>query len=291
LARICREAESAGAGAIWAIDHLFWAKPVVECLATLAVAATATTRVPIGSCVVQLPLRQPAALAKQATTLQVLSGGRFVLGVGVGSHAGEFEAAGVDFTGRGRAMDAGLAALRAAWATGHDADLAYRQTPVTAPVPVWIGGSSGAARRRAARTGDGWVPLFLPPDRYEADLARLRHETEGFGRDPDDVMAAMVVMIHVGPEGAALERGCRWLSSLYGIPPKAFAAHVVAGSAQQVAEQLGTFADAGAAHIVTMVADDHAVEQFGELMETGIAGTIGARSGASDQFAFEEVPA
>jgi alkanesulfonate monooxygenase SsuD/methylene tetrahydromethanopterin reductase-like flavin-dependent oxidoreductase (luciferase family) len=291
LARICREVENAGAGAIWAIDHLFWARPVIECLATLAVAATATSRVPIGSCVLQLPLRQPGALAKQATTLQVLSGDRFVLGVGVGSHRGEFEAAGVDFGCRGRAMDAGLAALRAAWSTGHDDDLTYRQTPVTRPVPIWIGGSSAAARRRAARTGDGWVPLFLAPDRYEQDLSLLRHETEDAGRDPDDVYPAMVVMVHVGPEATALERGCRWLSSLYGIPPKAFAAHVVAGPAEHVAERLGAYCDAGAAHIVTMVADDDAVDHFGELMGTGIADSLQSAPGGRETFELEEVPA
>lgn len=162
LSRICREAEAAGAGALWAIDHLFWGGPVLECLATLAVAATSTSRVPIGSCVLQLPLRSPPAVAKQAATIQYLSGGRFVLGVGVGSHPGEFEAAGVEFTEHGGAMDAGIAAVRAAWATGWDEDLTYCQRPAPIPVPIWIGGSSPAARRRAARWGTGGSPSSSP---------------------------------------------------------------------------------------------------------------------------------
>ena len=293
LAAICRDAEVAGAGGLWAIDHLFWPRPLLECLTALTVAATATSSVPLGSCVLQLPLRQPAVVAKQAGTIQQLSGGRFVLGVGVGSHRGEFEAAGVEFSARGRSMDEGIATLRRAWQGADDPDLTYRQGPATAPIPVWIGGSSAAARRRAARAGDGWVPLFLSPGQYAQDLARLREEAEAAGRDPGDVTAATVVFVHVGPEGNALQQGCEWLSSFYGIPPKAFARHLVAGSAASCAEELAAYAEAGAEHIVTMVADDHAVDHFAELVDacalrSGPWRQPGTRSPVPD---LQEVPA
>ena len=292
LAAICSDAEEVGAGGLWAIDHLFWPRPLLECLTSLTVAATATSAVPLGSCVLQLPLRQPAAVAKQAATIQQLSRGRFVLGVGVGSHRGEFEAAGADFSRRGQAMDEGIETLRLAWASGHEPDLAYRQSPATPPIPVWIGGSSKVARRRAARAGDGWVPLFLSPDRYRQDLVRLREETDAAGRDPGDVTAATVVFVHVGPEASALERGCDWLSSFYGIPPKAFARHLVAGPAEACAEQLVGYVDAGAEHVVTMVADDHSVDHFAQLVDACALGSGPAYwPGDRSSPEFEEVPA
>ena len=167
----------------WTVGHrpLFWPLPLLECLTTLTVAATVTTRVTLGSCVLQLPLRSPAAVAKQAASLQLLSGGRFVLGVGVGSHPGEFAMAGADFARRGPAIDQGIAALRAAWASVGEPDLVYRQSPAVGAMPIWIGGSSAVARRRAALLGDGWVPLFLSPERYAQNLAKLR-EGDGRGR-------------------------------------------------------------------------------------------------------------
>jgi alkanesulfonate monooxygenase len=270
---------------------------MLECFSTLTVAATATSRVPIGSCVLQLPLRQPAVVAKQASTIQHLSGGRFVLGVGVGSHRGEYDAAGAHFEQRGRAIDAGIEALRAAWDSGAADGTRYGQRPTTDPVPIWIGGSSPAARRRAARSGDGWVPLFLSAERYRQDLSLLRHEAETAGRDPSDVYSSTVVVIHVGPQATADERGCQWLSSLYGIPPKAFAGHLIAGPAEQVAEQLVAYADAGAEHLVTFVADDRAVDHFAELIGTGVVGALSSsRRGWSAGYGWqaselEEVPA
>jgi alkanesulfonate monooxygenase SsuD/methylene tetrahydromethanopterin reductase-like flavin-dependent oxidoreductase (luciferase family) len=248
---------------------------MVECLHALTLAALATRRCAIGSCVVQVPLRSPAALAKQATSLQLLSGGRFVLGVGSGSHPGEYRAAGVDYATRGRLLDEGLAALRRAWDSADTAangtephnETGYRQLPASPPVPLWIGGSSATARRRAAATGDGWVPLFLEPDQLRPAFAQLRHETEDAGRDPGAVTPATVVPVHVGPAGTAAERGAAWLSSLYGIPPKAFARHLVAGSPATCAAGVAHYLDAGAHHVVLMVADDRAVEHFAALAD------------------------
>src|ERR1700722_7348693 len=105
LSELCGRAEATGADSLWAVDHLYWPHPINECLSTLAIAAAATRRPRLGTCVLQLPLRHAAAVAKQATALQLLSGGRFTLGLGVGSHRGEYERAGVDFHRRGRLMD------------------------------------------------------------------------------------------------------------------------------------------------------------------------------------------
>jgi len=259
---VCGEAEAAGADALWAVDHLFWPRPMHECFTTLAVAAAATTQVVLGSCVLQVPLRRPAVVAKQAAALQALSAGRFVLGVGVGSHRGEYEAAGVPFSRRGRLLDEGLAELRACWAR-EAGD--YPLAPSPGSIPVWVGGSSRAALARAARGAEGWVPMFLAPEAYATSLATLRDLAGREGRPPDAVRPAVVVMVSVGAEPAARDRGTEWLSTLFGVPPAAFARHLVAGPADACAERLAAYRDSGAEHIVVMMADDRPLEGFAEL--------------------------
>ena len=256
---------------MWAVDHLFWPHPINECLTTLAIAAAATRRPTLGACVLQLPLRQPAAVAKQATALQQLSGGRFVLGLGVGSHPAEYARAGVDYHRRGRLMDEGIDAMQRAWASGYEPDACYPQEPTSSRVPLWIGGSSPAARRRAAAVGDGWVPLFLTPDDYAPALLALRQETEAAGRDPDAVEPAVVVFARVGPDDEAPAHGAQWLSEMYGLPPRAFERHLVAGESETCAEALGRYVEAGARHIVVMVAAPGAVQHFGLLRSAFVA--------------------
>ena len=261
----CREAEEAGASAIWASDHLFWRRPTLECLTTLAVAAVATRRSVLGTCVLQLPLRRAAAVAKQVSSLQLLSGQRVVLGVGVGSHEGEYRAAGAPFATRGRALDEGITELRRIW--GNDgAAPAYRHEPALA-APVWVGGSSPAALRRAARLGDGWVPLFVGPERFRADLATVREQAARAGRDPEHVTPAVVMVAAVGRAPDAAAAGLAGLSDLYGFPPRAFERHLVAGSATHCAAAAERYLDAGASHVAVMVAGDGVVGAFGQITE------------------------
>jgi alkanesulfonate monooxygenase SsuD/methylene tetrahydromethanopterin reductase-like flavin-dependent oxidoreductase (luciferase family) len=258
---------------LWAVDHLFWPHPILECLTTLTIAAAATRRPTLGSCVLQLPLRHPAAVAKQASAIQHLSGGRFVLGLGVGSHEGEYIRAGVDFHHRGRLLNEGVAAMREAWDVSDEFVATYRQAPASAQIPLWIGGASAAARRRAAAIGDAWVPLFITADDYAMAVEALRQETEAAGRPPEAVQPAVVVFVRVGPDDQAQEQGAQWLSELYGLPPKAFDRHLVAGTSEDCAAALGRFVKAGAQHVVVMVAGDHAVSQFGFLRSAFVAHT------------------
>jgi len=281
MADLCRRAEATGADSLWAVDHLFWPHPIHECLTTLTMAATATRRPTLGSCVLQLPLRQPAAVAKQATALQLLSGGRFVLGVGVGSHKSEYVRAGVDFHRRGRIMDEGIAALRGAWGPTSDAPDGYAQEPTSPPVPIWVGGASAAARRRAAAIGDAWVPLFITADDYGPAVEALRRETVAAGRPADAVEAAVVVFVRVGPEGEAPARGAQWLSELYDVPPKAFERHLVAGPSEACAAALARYVEAGANHVIVMVAGPDAVQHFGYLRSAFVIHTEALLAGVA----------
>jgi alkanesulfonate monooxygenase SsuD/methylene tetrahydromethanopterin reductase-like flavin-dependent oxidoreductase (luciferase family) len=147
--------------------------PFYEPFTTLAWLAGLTRRIRLGTTVLILPYRHPLLTARMAANLNDLSGGRLVLGVGVGWARQEFDALGVPFRERGRLTDLHLLAIRAAWADAED----YR----SGPIPVWIGGNSDAAMRRAIRLGDAWHPLRFTPawlagalDRMNAIAAELQ---------------------------------------------------------------------------------------------------------------------
>lgn len=129
-------------------------EPFYDPFTTLSWLAGLTTRLRLGTTVLVLPYRHPLLVARMAANLNQLSGGRFVLGVGVGWARQEFDALGVPFTTRGRLTDEYLGALRDAWRPEVGDD--------TAPIPVWVGGHSEAAIRRTIRFGDAWHPLRLP---------------------------------------------------------------------------------------------------------------------------------
>ncbi|MET7644048.1 TIGR03619 family F420-dependent LLM class oxidoreductase [Streptomyces sp. NPDC005426] len=125
--------------------------PFYEPFTTLSWVAGITTRVRLGTTVLVLPYRHPLLVARMATNLHQLSGGRLVLGVGIGWAPQEFKALGVPFTARGALTDEHLVTLREAWR-----EEAGAHTP---PIPVWVGGNSEAGIRRAIRFGDAWHPL------------------------------------------------------------------------------------------------------------------------------------
>ena len=145
--------------------------PFYEPFTTLSWLAGLTRGIRLGTTVLIVPYRHPRLTARMAANLSDLSGGRLVLGVGVGWARQEFAALGVPFRERGRLTDEHLLAIRAAWR--DDAD--YRG----GPVPVWIGGNSDAALRRAVRLGDAWHPLRFTPGWITEAAARLRAGAAG----------------------------------------------------------------------------------------------------------------
>ena len=139
--------------------------------AGLSFIAAVTTKLMLQTNIVVLPYRNPFITAKAAATVQVLSGGRLIMGTAPGYQKVEFEALGVDFHKRGAIMDEALDTIRMAWAGGPVVKEgrnfnAIGNEPRPAPevpIPVWIGGASDAAVKRAARAGDGWCPFFSDP--------------------------------------------------------------------------------------------------------------------------------
>jgi probable F420-dependent oxidoreductase len=146
--------------------------------------------------VVVLPQRQTVLVAKQAAQIDLMTGGRFRLGVGVGWNASEFEALGQDFANRGRRSEEQIELMRRLWTDrsvtfeGH-----YHRTtavgitpkPVQRPIPVWMGARSAPAYRRAGRLADGWFPMVRPGPELESALSELQRAAVAAGRDPADI--------------------------------------------------------------------------------------------------------
>jgi probable F420-dependent oxidoreductase len=203
LARRARRAEEAGFESLWVGDHVALPvdapdphdEPRLELVVGLAHLAAVTERVRLATGVAILPQRQPVLLAKQLTSIDVLSGGRLIVGVGVGYVEAELAALGASVADRGPRTDEHLAAMLALWDEPTPAfagefvsftGVVERPRPVQRPhPPIVCGGHAPAALRRAATSGDGWYGWELGPDEVAATVATLRELGERHGRPPD----------------------------------------------------------------------------------------------------------
>ena len=203
IQRAAVRAEELGFDDVWASDHLaapaqgtYVPSHFYEPVITLTWAAAITQRVGIGTSVLVLPYRHPLHLAKELATLDRLSGGRLIAGAAAGWLEAEFEALGVPFSERGSRTDEALDVLRACWEQDpvnfegprvRLNDLRVRPQPGRR-IPIWIGGASDAALRRAVRAGDGWHGTFMGPEETQPILSRLRAE-----RPEEDFILSMRV--------------------------------------------------------------------------------------------------
>lgn len=222
-----------------------------DTVATLAFVAARTERVRLLSHVAVLPYRHPLVTAKAWATLDVLSGGRAVLGVGAGHVEEEFAALGVPFAERGARLDEAIDAVRAAlsdeYATHHGATWSYegmgqRPRPVQDRLPIWVGGSSPAAVRRAAERGDGWLPQGPPKEGMAAAIERLHELRAAAGRSGEPfTIGALSGPLHVGE-------------------PDWDAGRCVSGPPEKVAGYLRTFRDLGCHQVQVGFASRSAAE-------------------------------
>jgi probable F420-dependent oxidoreductase len=216
LTSIATVAEHAGFGYVAVCDHVAIPKARAhaltttwwDCMATLSYLAGVTNRIRLLSHVYVLPYRHPLVAAKQWMTLDALSGGRAILGVGAGHVEGEFAALGVDHSRRGALLDEAIDAVRAAFDgeyVSHDghawsyAEMGQAPRPVQERLPIWVGGSSRAALRRAAERGDGWLPAGPPEGGMSAGIAHLRELRERAGKaDEPFTVGALSGPLYVG---------------------------------------------------------------------------------------------
>jgi probable F420-dependent oxidoreductase len=187
---------------------------------TLAFVAGVTTRIRLMPHVLVLPYRHPLVVAKQYGTLDMLSGGRVILGVGSGHLKAEFATLGADYEHRGKVTDEYMRALAAAW--GHDVAefdgefVSFREMmvwprPVQKPrPPFWVGGNSNAAVKRAARFGDGWVPWELAPEDFASKAANARHLRHDAGRSESFTLVAPLGVPAEAAADPVLREVTRW---------------------------------------------------------------------------------
>jgi probable F420-dependent oxidoreductase len=189
-------AEALGLSDIWVSEHIIVPRATFprspqfyDPVLTLTWVAAVTERIGLGTSVLVLPMRHPLPLAKELATLQNLSGGRLILGAGVGWLEAEFAALGVPFHERGRRMDEGIAMMRAVWTQDpvtFDAkyipaeitEMTMRPFPAQ-PIPLWLAADSDAALKRTTRIADGWHGTRYTPETVAPVVKRLRAERPG----------------------------------------------------------------------------------------------------------------
>ena len=210
VVQIAARAEELGFESVWASDHVFNTghvferignRPYYEPLTILSYVAAMTETILLGTSVLVLPYHNPINLAKTAATLDVLSRGRLVLGVGVGAIEDEMEAMGSPFAERGAVTNEAIAIMKELW-TQEDPEfqgrfhnfsgMKFSPKPLQTPhIPFLIGGVSRAAIRRAARMGNGWHPTALPPEELSQGMRYLQEQAEAAGRDPSEIQVSV----------------------------------------------------------------------------------------------------
>ena len=287
--RIAEHAEALGFDALWTADHLVL--PIesstfypyqpgmklrldarhafIDPLIALAGIAARTSRIRLGVSVYLAALRHPIVAAKLVASLDQLSGGRVLLGVGAGWVPEEYETLGIAFSERGKLLDEHLEAMRALWAQDHPHyegehyrfdNIGFEPKPVRAGVPIWIGGNSRAARRRAARLGDGWHVIDVSIPALRVGIAELDELCREYDRRLEEVTVSMRAQIvltdaHVPPK----ERGAP-----------------LTGPPEEVIADLRTLRELGVGHVALWpVAREPDLDAYLEQMDRIAAEIVG----------------
>ena len=242
IEKTAQVAQTLGYSSIWCNDHVITPAQgrsvghIIEPLITLASLTHLAPLVQFGTSVLVLPQRNALVVAKQVAALDVLTGGRFILGIGVGWNESEFRFLNADFAQRGAVTDEAIEVMRALWREPQPSfygqsyrfeDAVFYPKPGADGPPLWIGGSTAPALRRAARVGDAWSPYGIGLADFQVGVDSLRTQVQG---RPMPLLAAHL-MLHIGSGPAAKE------------------AHI-AGDTQAVANRIEQYRQAGLAYLV-----------------------------------------
>ncbi len=254
---LAQQAESLGLDSVWVSDHIAYpatfaerfGTSVYEAVTTLTWVGAVTQRIQLGTAVLIAPYRNPLLLAKQLATLDDLSGGRTIVGVGAGWMEEEFQALGADFAERGAITDEHLQVMRTLWRDdnpSHTGERFYfpplcaepRPTQQPAP-PIWIGGNTLPALRRAARLGEGWLPIWHAPTERGFTAPELKVQIDHLATLTDQANRSLTPTI-----GGLLPLAL----SDEAVPPNPLAPLI--GRPDQVAESLTHLREAGLQHVI-----------------------------------------
>ena len=261
LRAVACDADASGLHSLWVTDRTVAGLPWLNAVTVLGALAVATERVQIGTSVLVLPRRNPVHVAHELASADYLTDGRLIAGIGVGNAAvsgPEFQIAGVHMSHRGRLTDEYLTLIRRLWTEDavdyHGHGWACTGTSLAPKphrhIPVWIGGSTSKARRRAGRAGDGWLAVFSSPDRYPAEWAEVQHEADLHDRDPEQLVPATYLFGAIDEDGASSRRLLEGvLPGFLGAPLDAVADTCIWGTPEQWLERLARWEAAGARHV------------------------------------------
>jgi probable F420-dependent oxidoreductase len=254
IRRTAGRAEQLGYDSVWVSDHVVtpeanvgnFGETIFDPLVTLGVVAGATSRVRLGTTVLIVPYRNAVVTAKMVSSLDALSDGRVVLGIGAGWLPAESAILGVPFKERGAMTDEYLDAMRELWTSREPSfagkytqfsGLRFEPKPVQKPhPPIWVGGHTPAAFRRAARIGAAWHPINRPPAELRAGRAEIARLCQASGRST--------------PPALTLRNDVRIVRPGENAPASTHGGRVMAGEPAALVEQIAELADCGVEHLV-----------------------------------------
>jgi len=278
LVQMVEQVDRCDFDSLWVGDHISMPIPFLDPLQQIAQAAVISRRLTFGVGVYLLPLRNFAPVAKQVSTLDLMTEGRLIFGVGVGGEfPKEYEASGIPHSERGARLSDGIRVLKKFW-TGapvtHESpflkfeNVAMRPTPwQKGGPPIWCGGRSKPALRRAARIGDGWHSYAITSDMYRDGLALIKETAEEVGRSFSPFGTGHLLFARVSDDyESALDEAADHLSTRYNMNMRPAAKRYGAiGTPQDVAEAIRNFYEAGVRHITLDIAGVY--ERRGEQLE------------------------
>jgi probable F420-dependent oxidoreductase len=298
VARVAVEAERLGYYAVMGNDHMTtqryvrerWPEPpnFYELLMTYSYCAALTTRIRLMAGVIVMPMRHPVLLAKQVATLDQFSGGRVILGLGIGAYREEFEATHPHLKAVPRAelVVEGIRSLRLLFSERRASfdgrhyqfeDVEMFPKPLQRPLPIFSSGNAEGSIRRAAELCEGWLPAAIGPDRLSEGRARLHEYAEAAGRDPASIEIAPQLVVCIGRTAEAAEKEFKrsqvyehllslQQSTLRGFDIDSYVAMNLIGSVDEVCERIDRYRNAGADHLAGLLfagnSVDEMIEQF-----------------------------
>jgi len=258
---------------LWVGGHVASPNPSPEALIALARLSAATERAWIGTSILLLPLYPPAIVAKQVADLDRATGGRVILGVGVGGeYPQEFRACGVPLGQRGRRADEAIVLLRRLWSgeeISHDGpffpmtDVRIHPPPAQpGGPPIVVAGRKDPAMRRAALLADGWMPYLYSPRRYAASVSRIRQIADEVGRDLRSFEWYVFIFVNIDRDGRrARQEAARMMGGTYDQDFGPMVDKVAAaGTSDEVTEKIEQFVAAGVRHFIFLPATTRAAD-------------------------------
>lgn len=253
------QCEAGGVDSIWQTDRLVSSEPMLECLATMAALAGATERIRFGMNVASIALRDPLVTAKQCATIDLLSEGRLLPAFGIGSALSmDYKATGTPTKRRGKRADEALTLVHRLWHEEHvsfdgeffqyqDATISPR--PHNSKIPLWIGGSSEVAMKRAAKYGTGWLGGLDSPEQAGVMVRGIKAALVDTGRSIDEDHYGASFSFYIGGENESTRLATEGMKARLGKDPSRF---MVVGDVQAVIARVNEYIEQGCSKFVLL---------------------------------------